>query len=83
MQDADRLEALGAIGIARAFTFGAARGRPMYDGTSACTVAHFYEKLLRLEGMMKTPSGAAAARKRTAAMQAFLGDFGAEWRAEL
>ncbi|OAA55385.1 HD domain protein [Cordyceps fumosorosea ARSEF 2679] len=59
VQDADRLDAIGAVGVGRTFAFGAARGRPLED-----TVAHFEEKLLKLEGMMKTPTGRALARER-------------------
>lgn len=83
VQDADRLEALGAIGIARAFAFGGARGRALKDETSACTVAHFHDKLLKLEGMMKTQSGRAAAKRRTDIMRAFLDDFEREWSGEV
>ncbi|KAM3551012.1 hypothetical protein MY1884_007871 [Beauveria asiatica] len=61
VQDADRLDALGAVGIGRAFAFGGARGRGLDD-----TVAHFEDKLLRLEGLMKTPAGRELARERSA-----------------
>lgn len=60
VQDADRLDAIGAVGVARTFAFGGARGRALED-----TVAHFDEKLLRLEGMMKTEEGRRLARERT------------------
>ena len=60
VQDADRLDAIGAVGVGRAFTFGGAKGQTM-DGT----MAHFEEKLVRLEGMMKTDLGRQLARERT------------------
>ncbi len=60
VQDADRLDAIGAAGIGRTFAFGAAKGRDLED-----TIRHFEEKLLRLEGMMKTETGRALARERS------------------
>lgn len=60
VQDADRLDAIGAVGIGRTFAFGAAKGRDLED-----TIRHFEEKLLRLEGMMKTETGRALARERS------------------
>lgn len=60
VQDADRLDAIGAVGIGRAFTFGGAK-----DQTMQRTMAHFEEKLVKLEGMMKTDIGRAMARERT------------------
>lgn len=67
MQDADRLDALGAVGIGRAFTFGGARGNRGMRGT----VDHFQEKLERLEGMMKTDEGRRMARERTRRVKLF------------
>ncbi|KAG6019524.1 hypothetical protein E4U41_003181 [Claviceps citrina] len=60
VQDADRLDALGAVGIGRAFAFGGARGRDM-----AQTMEHFGEKLVKLRGMMKTAEGRRLAEERT------------------
>ncbi|POR38197.1 Uncharacterized protein TPAR_01605, partial [Tolypocladium paradoxum] len=71
--DADRLDALGAVGVGRAFAFGGARGRGLGD-----TVDHFEEKLVRLEGMMKTETGRALARVRTERIRAVQ----AWWREE-
>ncbi|KAL7792145.1 hypothetical protein V8C37DRAFT_402560 [Trichoderma ceciliae] len=64
VQDADRLDAIGAVGIGRAFTFGGARGRALQD-----SIAHFEEKLLKLETMMKTDVGREMARERTERMR--------------
>jgi len=77
VQDADRLDAIGAIGIGRTFTFGGAKstigdGRSMYD-----TIEHFHEKLLKLEDMMKTDVGRQLAREKTVRMEKFL-----EWWAD-
>lgn len=60
VQDADRLDAIGAVGVGRCFTFGGAKGQAMDKG-----IAHFEEKLVRLEGMMKTDLGRQMARERT------------------
>ncbi len=60
VQDADRLDAIGAVGIGRTFAFGAAKGRDLED-----TIRHFEDKLLKLEGMMKTPTARALARERS------------------
>lgn len=64
VQDADRLDALGAVGIARAFAFGGARNRSLAE-----SVAHFDDKLLRLQGMMKTRAGRELASERTARLR--------------
>lgn len=68
VQDADRLDALGAMGIGRAFTFGGARGRRLED-----SVEHFDEKLAHLEGLMKTGEGRRLARVRLERVNAFRG----------
>jgi len=89
LQDADRLDAIGAIGIARTFAVGGSEGRALYNpddpfcksrepDDQMWTVDHFYSKLLRLETMMNTPAGRSLARERTAALRGFLGQLGRE-----
>lgn len=70
VQDADRLDAIGAVGIARCFTFGGAKGRG--NGLHE-SVEHFVEKLELLEGMMKTETGRSLARERTERLRVFRG----------
>lgn len=83
VQDADRLDSIGAIGIARCFVIGGVMGRPIYDEVepfpiqrqpddSQATVDHFYTKLFKLEAAMQTASGRALAANRTAVMRDFL-----------
>ncbi|CAG9999438.1 unnamed protein product [Clonostachys byssicola] len=64
VQDADRLDAIGAVGIGRCFTFGGAKNRAMGN-----SIDHFAEKLVKLEGMMKTEMGRRMARERTARIE--------------
>lgn len=89
VQDADRLDALGAVGIARCLMLGATMGRPLYDpdepfpvhrppDDAASSIDHFYTKLLRLADTMQTAAGHAEAGRRTAVMQAFLRELGRE-----
>jgi uncharacterized protein len=84
VQDADRLDALGAIGTARAIAVGAALGRPLYapedpfcerrePDDRGASVDHFYTKLLKLAGTMQTGAGRREALRRTEFMQSFLG----------
>ena len=83
VQDADRLDSLGAIGVARCLMLGGAIGRRLYDPIEPFpdnrppddltnTIDHFYSKLLRLADTMQTVAGRAEAQRRTAFMQAFL-----------
>lgn len=76
VQDADRLDAIGAIGVARAFTFGGARGREIYrEGSKTDTISHFYEKLLSVKDLMNTRQGRRMARQRHKFLEAFLSEF--------
>ncbi|HBY94387.1 MAG TPA: metal-dependent phosphohydrolase [Chloroflexi bacterium] len=80
LQDADRLDAIGAIGIARVFAVGGARGRPLYDPHDPTnSVEHFYDKLLRLKDGMNTAEGCRLAEHRHAVLEQFLLEFYAEW----
>ncbi|MCA9811873.1 MAG: HD domain-containing protein [Nitrosarchaeum sp.] len=83
LQDADRLDAIGAIGIARVFAVGGAEKRPFYnDDDPFCkkrspndkiwTIDHFYQKLLKLESLMNTKSAKIEAKKRTLMLKSFL-----------
>ncbi len=94
VQDADRLDALGAIGIARTFNYGGCKNRKIYDpavqpqlsmtpskykATKAPTINHFYEKLLLLKGKMHTKTAKKIAQERHQFMEKFLEQFYAEW----
>ncbi len=94
VQDADRLDALGAIGIARAFNYGGYKNRELYNPAipvklnmtreaykknTAPTINHFYEKLLRLKDRMNTPTGKTIAKQRHRYMEGFLQHFFNEW----
>ena len=70
-QDADRLDAIGAIGIARAFAYGGRRGDSLY-GTEHSTVQHFYDKLLKLKDLMNFDVSRQLAQERTEYMLDFL-----------
>ena len=85
VQDADRLDAMGAIGIARTFAYGGSRGRAIHDSAGedkTTSIQHFYDKLLLLRDRMNTESGREIAQQRHAFMQEFLNRFYDEWEGE-
>jgi uncharacterized protein len=97
VQDADRLDAIGAIGIARTFNYGGFKNRPLYNpniapnlrmskeeykNNEAPTLNHFYEKLLLLKDKMNTETGKQIAQERHRYMEGFLSQFYAEWDGE-
>lgn len=82
VQDADRLDAIGAIGIARTFTYAGSKGNIIYhpndkEGTDA--VSHFYDKLLKLKDLMNTRTGIKLAEERHHFLHSFLDQFYNEW----
>lgn len=98
VQDADRLDAIGAIGIARAFTYGGFKNRVLHDpsiapvtnhtkesykNTTAPTINHFYEKLLLLKDTMNTATGKQLAAGRHTFMLSYLDQFFGEWEGKL
>lgn len=97
VQDADRLDAIGAIGIARAFNYGGYKNREIYNptvpaeqnlskeaykNTTAPTINHFYEKLLLLKDEMNTPTAQQIAAQRHQYMEGYLQQFYGEWNGE-
>lgn len=81
VQDADRLDAIGAIGIARAFNYGGFRNNSIADpeNDSPSTIRHFYDKLLKLAGLMNTDAAKEIAAKRHEFLELFLKQFYREW----
>ena len=85
IQDADRLDAIGAIGIARAFNYGGFRNNPIYfpgeetENKGISTIGHFYDKLLKLKEMMNTTTGHKIAEERHEILEKFLQQFYSEW----
>jgi uncharacterized protein len=82
VQDADRLDAIGAIGIARTFTYAGSKGHLIYqpnDRSGTDAVSHFYGKLLKLKDLMNTRTGKHLAEERHQFLQAFLEQFYHEW----
>ena len=82
VQDADRLDAIGAIGIARTFAYGGSHNRSIYDPDNNDTnssLNHFYDKLLKLEANMNTSKGSDLAKERNIFMENFLHQFLNEW----
>jgi uncharacterized protein len=78
VQDADRLDALGAIGIVRTIEFGAAFGQPFYapnDASQKTGVGHFHEKLFKLRDLMNTAAGRQLAKERETFMRSFISQF--------
>jgi len=98
IQDADRLDAMGAIGVARTFNYGGHKGREIYNpdtkpnlnmtkeeykNSNASTLNHFYEKLLLLKDRMNTNTGKSMAEHRHKYMEQFLDEFYEEWNGEI
>lgn len=97
VQDADRLDAIGAIGVARTFAYGGHKSRPIYHpdikpvmhtdfesykNNTAPTINHFYEKLLLLKNSLNTATAIEIAKNRHIFMETFLKQFFAEWEGD-
>jgi uncharacterized protein len=97
VQDADRLDAIGAVGIARAFAYGGKKGQPIFDPSlsvrgemtieeyrngKSSSIHHFYEKLLKLTEQLNTDSAKKIAKQRHEFMEMFLHQFYSEWNGQ-
>lgn len=97
VQDADRLDALGAVGIARCFAYGGSKGLPMHDpdikprlsmtkeeyrSAKSTSINHFYEKLFKLPALMNTESARLISEKRAKYMEDFIDRFMKEWNCD-
>ncbi|MGN7787901.1 HD domain-containing protein [Niabella sp. 22666] len=84
VQDADRLDAIGAIGLARVFAFGGSKNREIYNPKQPdqTTIQHFYDKLLKLKDLMNTATAQQIALERHVYLESFLERFYKEWNSE-
>lgn len=97
VQDADRLDAIGALGIARTFAYGGSAGNPIYDpslqirdkmteeeyrNNNSSSIHHFYEKLLKIKDLLHTDSAKKIAEERHRFMESFLQEFYKEWNVQ-
>ncbi|SLL36665.1 putative hydrolase [Mycobacteroides abscessus subsp. abscessus] len=97
VQDADRLDAIGALGIARTFAYGGSAGTPIYDpslqirdkmteeeyrNNNSSSIHHFYEKLLKIKNLLHTDSAKEIAEARHQFMESFLQEFYKEWNVQ-
>ncbi|MGE9313463.1 HD domain-containing protein [Niabella sp. CJ426] len=84
VQDADRLDAIGAIGLARVFAFGGSKQREIYNpkNPDQTTIQHFYDKLLKLKDLMNTAAAQQIALERHVYLESFLERFYKEWNSE-
>lgn len=97
VQDADRLDAIGAVGIARVFAYGGKKGQPIYDpgldvreemtldeyrNGNSSSIHHFYEKLLKLKDLLNTEAAKKIAENRHQVMEAYLEEFYKEWNGQ-